>query len=84
MLLARSVRTRIWSWKNSDEDLERVLHVLSLVQLVTEVKRRGDVALHEIAELLGLVGDRQRRGAQTFSSRSKYSSLDRTSFPVTR
>jgi hypothetical protein len=31
--------------------------------------------LHEIAELLGLIGDRQWRGTQTFFQQAKYSSL---------
>jgi hypothetical protein len=44
----------------------RVLHVLSLDQLVAEIESRGDVTLHEVEELLGLVADRQWRGAQPF------------------
>jgi hypothetical protein len=32
---------------------------LCLAQLVPKIKRRGYVALHEIAVLIGLIGDRQ-------------------------
>src|SRR4051794_30786088 len=39
-------------------DLGRVLHVLGLDKLVTEIESRGDVALHVTTELLGLLGDR--------------------------
>src|SRR3954453_18569261 len=55
--------------------LERVLHVLGLGQLVAEVECRADIALHKITNLLGLGGDRQRRGIRPFSNRAKYCSL---------
>jgi hypothetical protein len=40
-------------------DLDRVLHVFGLDQLVAEIESRSDIALHEVAELLGLVADRR-------------------------
>src|SRR4249919_388338 len=52
-------------------NLERLLHALGLAQLVTEIKRRSYVALHEIAELLGLIGNRQGRGTQTLFQQAK-------------
>ena len=47
-------------------DLDRVLHVFGLDQLVAEIESRSDIALHEVAELLGLVADRRWRGGQPF------------------
>src|SRR6516164_10615575 len=46
--------------------LDRVLHVFGLDQLVAEIESRSDITLHEFAELLGLVADRQWRGGQPF------------------
>src|ERR1700753_2228024 len=50
---------------------ERVLHVLCLDELVAEVERRVDVALHEVAVLPCLTGNRQRRGLQALFEQCK-------------
>lgn len=52
-------------------DLDRVLHVLDFDQLVAEIECRGDIALPVTAELLGLIGDRQLRGAQALLEQVK-------------
>ena len=52
-------------------DLDRVLHVFGLDQLVAEIESRSDIALHEVAELLGLVADRRWRGGQPFLQKFK-------------
>jgi hypothetical protein len=38
--------------------------IIGLDQLVAKVERRSDVALHEVRELLGVIGDRQLLGTQ--------------------
>jgi hypothetical protein len=64
MPLAWSVMARIWAWKNSAWIPYCVLRVIGLDQLVAKVERRSDVALHEVRELLGVIGDRQLLGTQ--------------------
>ena len=62
-------------------DPHRILSVIGIYQLVTEVERRRDVALHEFRELLGMIGDRQLRGTKPllFRTRSRFSvSMART------
>src|SRR3954451_22583943 len=56
-------------------DQHRIVLILCLDQLVAEVERRPDVALHEVPVLIGVIGEGNCEELSPFSSIWKYSLL---------